>query len=231
MIIENDIFKNTEIDKNLLQKYGFTLSNGLWCYEISFMNEEFKAVIKIDKNGYVTGNVYEAATQDIFLPLRVDGMNGYAAEVRNAYINILKDIKEKCCHENVFISPQANRLAQAIYEKYKDKPIFPWDNFSGGVFKNQDNGKWYAIVMNINIKKIDKKMTGEFDIMNIKLDSEKIKELHKQNGFYPAYHMNKKNWISILLNETISDITLLQLIDESHAFTTRKSRAKSNYCN
>ena len=71
----------------------------------------------------------------------------FSEEVRSEYENILEDIKAHCCHINYFIHPQANRMAAEIYEKYGDEPIFPWDDFSGGVFKNPTNGKWYAIVI------------------------------------------------------------------------------------
>ena len=227
MTIEENIFKRTEIDKNSLAQYGFRQSKGFWTLEVPFMNGDFKAVITVDSVGHIFGNVYELATQDLFLPLRVESMDGFASEVRNAYMEILKGIKEKCCHENVFISAQANRFAEAIYKKYGDKPIFPWDDFSGGVFKNPGNGKWYAIVMDINVQKVDTKLTGNVEVVNIKLDPEKVQDQKKEKGFYPAYHMNKKNWISILLNDTLADSVLFELLDESHAFTlNRRQRNK-----
>ncbi|MDO4183682.1 MAG: hypothetical protein Q4D11_00360 [Rhodospirillales bacterium] len=36
--------------------------------------------------------------------------------------------------------------------------------------------------------------------------------------------MNKKNWISILLNDTVSDDIIFQLLDESHSFTLNKRK-------
>ena len=222
MTLEENIFKRAEVNEKALAGYGFRQSKGYWTLEAPFMNGDFKAVISVDGAGHISGDVFETATQDIFLPLRVESMDGFASEVRNAYMEILKDIKEKCCHENVFISSQANRFAEAIYKKYGAKPVFPWDDFSGGVFKNPDNGKWYAIVMDINAQKVDKRLTGNVEVVNIKLDPEKIQNLHKEKGFYPAYHMNKKNWISILLNDTVPDPVLLGLLDESHTFTLSK---------
>ena len=220
--IEDNIFKRAKININSLAQYSFRQSKGLWTLERPFMNDDFKAIITIDNAGHVSGNVYEIATEDEYLPLRVESMDGFAAEVRNTYMDILKDINEKCCHENVFISDQANRLANEIYKKYGDKAVFPWDDFSGGVFKNPKNGKWYAIVMNINVQKVDKNLTGEVEVINIKLDPNKIKELYKEKGFYPAYHMNKKNWISILLNDIVPDDFLFELLDKSHTFTLSK---------
>lgn len=222
--IEDSVFKHTNFDFEKISAYGFAQTESGWIYKTNFINGDFKAVVSIDSAGRVSGTVCEIATEDEYLPLRVESMDGFAAEVRNAYIKILNDIKEKCCHENVFIFPQTNRLADEIYKKYGDKPVFPWDNFSGGVFKNPTNGKWYAIVMALNVQKVDKKLTGEVEVMNIKLDPEKIKELHKEKGFYPAYHMNKKNWISILLNDTVPDKVLLNLLDESHRFTIKKTQ-------
>ena len=225
MTIEENIFKRAEINKNALAGYGFRQAKGFWTLERPLMNGDFKAVIRIDSAGHISGTVYEIATEDEYLPLRVESMDGFAAEVRNAYIEILKDIKEKCCHKNAFLSGQANRLADEIYKRYGDKPEFPWPEYpTFGVFKNPNNGKWYAIVMALNVQKLDKKLAGEVEVMNIKLDPEKIKELHKEKGFYPAYHMNKKNWISILLNDTVPDKVLLALLDESHRFTIKKQK-------
>lgn len=227
MTIEENIFKRCKISQNQLTKYGFEHTKDKWQYSATFMDGEFYAVITIDSREHIQGNVYETATGDIFLPLRVENMDGFALKVRNAYMGILKDIKEKCCHENLFISNQANRFTQEIETRYGDKPVFPWNDFSGGVFKNPNNGKWYAIIMNINIQKVDKKQTGEVEIVNIKLDPQKIEELLSQKGFYPAYHMNKKYWISILLNDTVPDNLLFELLGESHTFTLSKKEARS----
>ena len=51
-------------------------------------------------------------------------------------------------------------------------------------------------------------------------------ELRKKEGIYPAYHMNKKSWITIVLDETVHDDVLFDLLAESHAFTLGKKKAK-----
>ena len=134
MAIEETIFKRAKINKNALAQYGFRQLKGTWTLERPFLNGDFKAVITVDSKGHFLGNVYETATEDEYLPLRVEHMDGFANTVRHAYINTLKDIKEKCCHENLFISDQANRFTREIEAKYGDKPVFPWDDFSSGVF-------------------------------------------------------------------------------------------------
>ena len=43
-----------------------------------------------------------------------------------------------------------------------------------------------------------------------------IKELIKNNGFYKAYHMNKKSWISVILDNTLDNEIIYSLIDQSY---------------
>ena len=229
MTIEEKIFKRAKIDFKKLSAFGFKKTDRKWIYCKSFMNGDFRAVVEIEANGNILGNVYETDSNDIYFPLRVESMEaGFAGLVRTEYQKILEEIKESCCQKDYFVLPQANRLAQIIYEKYGDNPVFPWEKFNHhGVFKNSNNGKWYAIVMNIDFSKLDRNLIGEIDVVNFKLREEKISELIKQKCFYPAYHMNKKSWISVVLNDTVSDEVLTILLDESHAFTLGKFRKRS----
>ena len=59
--------------------------------------------------------------------------------------------------------------------------------------------------------------------MNVKLDKDKIQELLKKDGYYPAWHMNKKSWITITLDEVISDDEIMNLIKESYSYTKKSS--------
>ena len=43
-----------------------------------------------------------------------------------------------------------------------------------------------------------------------------IKELINIDGFYKAYHMNKKSWISIILDNTLDNEIIYSLIDQSY---------------
>ena len=71
--------------------------------------------------------------------------------------------------------------------------------------------------------KIEDKASGLVEVMNIKLDPSEIDELVKEDGFYRAYHMNKKYWITIILDGTVPTERIMELIEESHSYTeTRK---------
>ena len=50
--------------------------------------------------------------------------------------------------------------------------------------------------------------------------------MQKENGFYPAYHMNKKSWITVVLDETLKDATIMELIEKSYNFSAGKKKNK-----
>ena len=68
------------------------------------------------------------------------------------------------------------------------------------------------------------------DVMDIKCSTIMIGSLLATKGFLPAYHMNKNHWISIVLDNSVSDdqiIPLLELSYDSVAPKRRKKRARS----
>ncbi len=69
--------------------------------------------------------------------------------------------------------------------------------------------------MNIN-EKVLNGINKEVDVMNVKIDEDKIGDLIEKDGYFKAYHMNKKKWITILLDETLQDSQIMALIDESY---------------
>lgn len=226
MTIESDIFKKQIPDFERIKKFGFKKTGKNYTAEMPFMDGDFIAKIGIAETGEVFGNVIDAENGEEFLPLRLENQEGaFVGEVRAEYEKILNDIKEKCFAQQLFILPQSNRITEKIYEKYGDRPEFMWEKFSGyGVFRNPESKKWYGLISNINKSKIDKSAATETEILNIKLDPDEIKELLKINGFYPAYHMNKKSWITIILDDTTDDDKLMELIEKSHQFTVKKKK-------
>ena len=67
-----------------------------------------------------------------------------------------------------------------------------------------NNKKWFALVVEINARKLGLAEDKTVDVLNIKCDPMMIGSLRMKEGFFPAYHMNKENWISILLDGTVS---------------------------
>ena len=215
MNIEEEIFKKgTFIEKKLIE-YGFKKENNKYILKKLFLNNSFITEIEIFNNK-ITGKVIDLEVEEEYTNLRTNSKGEFAGKVRDSYKEILLSIKENCFIENTFLNPQTNRVNNYIKEKYKDNPEFLWSKFPGyAIYRNKNNKKWYSIIMNISSDKLNKEI-GEVEILNIKLNEDKIMNLVKKEGFYKAYHMNKKDWISIILNDTIEDKKIFSLIDESY---------------
>ena len=205
MNIEKEIFKNAVVDYKKLIKYGFKNNNSSYFYEKKFLNDDFKAIIVIDECCNISGKVIDLQTGDEYTNIKTKLNGQFVNKVRNLYTDILLNIKKNCFEETLFIYSQTNRVDKYIKEKYNSEPEFLWKKFPGfAIYRNKDNKKWYCIIMNLDKSKLNKE-SGEVEIINVKLGENKIQDLLKKNGYFEAYHMNKKAWITILLNDTIKD--------------------------
>ena len=227
-MIENEIFKKCFPDHKKLIKYGFILSDNNYTYKKTILNDSFEITITINDNK-VKGTIYDLEMEEEYTNFRIENSIGeFAGTIRDEFINLLLDIRSTCFVMQQFVSNQANRISKLIKEKYGDDPFFEWESTPDfGVFKNKDTKKWYALIMNIERKKLNAG-SGKFDIVNIKLDKEKIPELLKEKGYYPAYHMNKKYWVSISLDDVLNDESIMKLIDESYSHSCGKTSNSLN---
>jgi predicted DNA-binding protein (MmcQ/YjbR family) len=104
-----------------------------------------------------------------------------------------------------------------------DKP-FPED-FDTTVLRHADTGKWFGIIMHISGNKVGLSPDIKVDVMNVKCKPEDTFTAREiSNGILPAYHMNKKHWISILLNGTVEKELTEALLENSYDLTKRRKR-------
>jgi predicted DNA-binding protein (MmcQ/YjbR family) len=221
MTIEENIFKKSKLNKNKLLEYGFVNYNNE--YEISkcILNNNFKIIVKIINNKPI-GKVIDLEMNEEYTNFRVETTGEFSNNIRNEFEKYLIDIRNNCFTNTYFINNQSNRITELIKEKYNDLPEFLWaDDTTTGVFRNKNNKKWYGIIMNIKKNKI---ALGDenVDVINVKLDPDKILKLLETPGYYKAYHMNKKYWITIILDETLSDDEIIKNIEESYNYTKGK---------
>lgn len=220
MMIEDEIFKRSQVRTDTLIPYGFHQKPHFYEYAVRFM-DDFSAHILIDHHGMVLGKVYDIRTAEEYVLFRMANQTGeFVNRVREEYIQLLTDIRTHCFKRIEFMSEQANRITKRIIAMYHNEPEFMWDKFPGyGVFRNPDNKKWYGMIFNIDKHKLDQTKSGEIEVINVKGDPDEIPFLFKREGFYPAYRMNKKSWITICLDHTLTDDEIMKYVENSHQLT------------
>ena len=224
MSFESEYFKRSAADKEKLAEYGFVKRNGEFFYSALFHENTFSAEVRVNEKGEVSGKIIDLETGDEYFAFRSQSRTGeFVGMIREEYGEILKGIKDNCFVPVPFLLDQSNRIARCIYETYGEQPDYPFKKLSDyGVFRHESNSKWYGLIMNIPKSKItklkkDEKITAE--IINIKVDPQKLEKLLDEEGIYPCYHMNKGNWVSVVLDETLPDKKVMELIDESRNLT------------
>ena len=103
-------------------------------------------------------------------------------------------------------------------------PDYPFDeDFETAVLRHADNRKWFALLMKVSRRKFGFDSDETVDVVNLKLPVEMFGSFGKADGVYPAYHMNKLHWISVLLPDA-ADETIAFLTGVSYEATKAKPR-------
>ena len=119
-------------------------------------------------------------------------------------------------------------LEQLIFDTYSVEPDYPWmDTPESAVFRHAANRKWFALVTTVPRSKLGLPGQQPVDIVNLKCDPILIGSLRAEPGFYPAYHMNKENWITAALDGSVPAETIELLLDVSYELTKPKPRRKA----
>ena len=103
-------------------------------------------------------------------------------------------------------------LEQLIFDTYSVEPDYPWmDTPESAVFRHAANRKWFALVTTVPKSKLGLPGQQPVDIVNLKCDPILIGSLRAEPGFYPAYHMNKENWITAALDGSAPAVSYTHL--------------------
>ena len=109
---------------------------------------------------------------------------------------------------------------------YGTVPDFPFeDDFVTTVLRHADTRKWYALVMQVSRRKFGQASDESVDVVNLKMPVEMFGSFGTEDGVYPAYHMNKLHWVSVLLPDATDDVIKF-LTNVSFAATQRSKILK-----
>lgn len=87
------------------------------------------------------------------------------------------------------------------------------------VFRHGNNRKWFAVIMQISREKLGLPGSGDVRVVNLKCDTRLIGSFRQEAGIYPAYHMSKAHWLTLLLDGTVDADKLKFLVDMSYELT------------
>ena len=114
-------------------------------------------------------------------------------------------------------------------DTYGTAADYPFDeDFETAVLRHTGSRKWYALVMRISRRKVGIDSDEMVDVVNLKLPLEMFGSFGAGDGVYPAYHMNKIHWISVLLPDAAEDLVEFLVNASYEATREKKSGRKGN---
>lgn len=211
------VFKNRKLNIKKLLSFGFTKVDNKYIYHTDLLKGQLTLTVKIDGEGTISTRVVDHSGDEYVL-YRVAGAEGsFVGQVKSECKSVLKTIAEKCFDPDVFKSEQAKSVIVYMKDTYGDELEYLWQKFpDNAIVRRKDNQKWYAALLTVSQRKLGLDLGGTIEILDLRIKPEKMESTVDNIRFFPGYHMNKKHWITICLDGSVSNEVIYKKIDDSY---------------
>lgn len=215
--MKNELFRFGRADERKLKAFGFEqLGNG-YRYTCEILGGQFRMTVMI-RDGKPTSELIDTATDEPYTLHLYEGASGdFVGNVRSAYESVLDDIANACYVRDEFPTDAAHAVIEYAFKRYGDELEFLWEKFTGNaVLRRKDSGKWYAALLTVQKRKIGLAGEEEIPVLDVRAETETIERLVDGVRYFRGYHMNKKHWLSMLLDGTVEQEELISRLDDSY---------------
>ena len=175
--------------------------------------------VKINLDNSIFTEIIDTETNEPYvLHLLEMKRSGYSEKVYKAYSEVLERIKKECFEDERFKANYTKEIIEYVKNKYGDELEFLWEKSpKNAVVRRKSTKKWYAAILTLSKRKLNLNSDEIIEVINLHNSPEEIEKLIDNKKYFPAYHMNKKHWISIVLDKNIKLETIKELIDISYS--------------
>lgn len=214
-----EIFNKKTVNTEKLSDYGFIKDGGGYIFNADLPEEGFTLTVTFD------GEFDTSLTDDLgedYTLYKTDAEGAFVGRIRNLVRERLEDIAKNCCDGWVFSNPHTLAAIDYAAKKYGDALEFLWpDTPDNAVLRRNDSSKWYAAILCAPAKRFNKEGKTALEILDLKAPPDFVAKIIDNKTFFPAWHMNKKHWFTVLLSGDIRDEYLFGLIDQSYSLAGR----------
>ena len=209
------IFRSAKIKKESLEAAGFSTTDGVnYTMNTTVSNATFNANITLSLSEHtLTVHLFDSATGERYALFDMPNAHGaFVASLRKEVQTIIDEIREKC-----FVSKDLKDDYVAwIKTQFGAEPDFPWPDTPDYCVFRCPNEKWFALLMKIIYRQLGLTGDEEIWVVNMKADQAEIPNLIDKKSIFPAWHMNKKHWITVLLTAATDFEKLCGLTQKSY---------------
>ncbi len=189
----------------------FSFSDGIWKARIPLEEEDLFAIYRYDGET-MRADVVDGEGEKFSL-FYLTNPGPFSSKIRDEVERILSSMIYSLSPKEEKVR---DRVISLFLDKYGIEGEMPWsDDNTSIVFRSNKNKKWIGIMMDIPPSRL--KMQGEenVDVINLKHTQSKIPSLIDNRYIFPAWHMNKKTWITVLLSSDLDWDFFSSLVEES----------------
>ena len=201
--------------KEQLNRFGFKEEAEKLVYRKEILDSSFLIEI-VFVNSQLLIEVYDLEFDEIYSLFSVDSAVGETVQnIREHVEDILSSI--------LGLADESGKISSEVIDycnnKYGENHVNPFKKHPDILAMVNEKNKWYALLLDVEYNKLNKNIdiTTKVKILNVKYPTDKILEIIDNKNIFPAYHMNKKHWISIVLDKNIKLETIKELIDMSYS--------------
>ncbi|MBD5545030.1 MAG: hypothetical protein HDR01_12560 [Lachnospiraceae bacterium] len=211
-------FKNRKLNIQKLLSFGFENANNDYTYHTDLVEGQLNLTVKIDHEEKIYTEVVDNSSGDEYvLHLVASAAGSFVGQVKSEYEALLEEISAKCFDIQIFKSKQAKEVIAYIWNTYGDELEYLWQKFpDNAVVRRKDNRKWYAALLTVSRRKLGFDSDETVEILDLRMITEDIKKEVDGVKILHGYHMNKKHWITICLDGSMSMDEIFQLINKSY---------------
>ncbi|MCM1438312.1 MAG: MmcQ/YjbR family DNA-binding protein [Roseburia sp.] len=222
MLDIKELFYGRKVVKKALSEYGFKETDAGFIYHEKLLGGQFyiKVTVAGDK---VEAEVFDSDTDEKYYLFAVGDASGtFVGEVRAEYERVLGDVSDKCfTAAEVYREGTTKAVIKYAKNKYRTPLEFLWHD-ENSVMRRKDNRKWYFAILPVRREKVGLEGEGRIELIDLRAPSAEIAKLIDGVNYLPAYHMNKKNWLSVPLDGRVPAEVICALIDISYELAKGK---------
>ena len=201
--------------KEQLKGFGFKDEAEKLVYREEILDRSFLIeIVFVDSQLLV--EVYDLEFDEDYSLYSVDSAVGETVQnIREHVENLLSSI--------LGLADESRRISLEVIDycnnKYGENHVSPFKKHLDILAFVNEKNKWYALFLKVEYNKLNKNtdITTKVKILNVKYPTDKILEIIDNKNIFSADHMNKKHWISIVIDKNIKLETIKELIDISYS--------------
>lgn len=222
--MEFSAFKHKSVNLGKLKEYGFALSGDEYVYNTQILDGQFEMTVSVSAKGEVAATVIDLATGEPYtLHLVAEACGAFVGQVRSEFEAVLADIADKCFYSDVFKDDISHALIEYVRQKYGDELEFLWEKFTdNAVWRRKDNNKWYGALLTVKKCKLGFDSDENVTVIDFRIDPATDAGVVDGKKYFAGYHMNKRTWMTIILDGSVPFEDICRLIDKSYILAKKK---------